>query len=64
MTSKEKAKTLFEKYYSQWENSSERTVSGYDYERTFVAMMQQVQREVFQISFGELPRSKNGKKNS
>ena len=63
MTNKEKALTLFESYYTQWENSPERMASGYDYERTFVEMMQKVQQEVFQSSVGEVPKSKNNKKN-
>ena len=63
MTNKEKALLVFESYYSHWENSTERNESGYDYERTYVEMMQKVQREVFQSSMGSVPKSKNSKKN-
>ena len=64
MTNKEKALQVFESYYSQWENGPERMSNGYDYERTYVEMMQKVQQEVFQSSIGEVPKNKNIKKNS
>lgn len=63
MTNKEKAIAVLESYYSQWENNTDRMQSGYDYERTFVEMMQKVQREVFQSSLGAIPQNKNSKKN-
>lgn len=63
MTNKEKALSLFESYYTQWETTPERMQSGYDYERTYVEMMQKVQQEVFQSSVGEVPMNKNIKKN-
>lgn len=63
MTNQEKAAAVLSSYYSQWENNSQRNESGYDYEKTFVEMMRKVQQEVFQISVGKLPKSKNTKKN-
>jgi hypothetical protein len=63
MTSKAEVLSVFESYYSQWETSPERMQSGYDYERTFVEMMQKVQQEVFQRSVGSVPKNKNSKKN-
>jgi hypothetical protein len=50
--------------YQDWENSTERQRSGYLYEKTFTEMWQTLGREVFQRSMGELPKDKNGKKNS
>ena len=64
MNTKEEALRIFEKYYSAWENSKERNKSGYDYERTYVEMMQKVQQAVLQNSVGEVSRNKNVKKKS
>lgn len=47
----------------QWENSPERMESGYAYEKTFVEMWQSLGHEVMQQSMGELPQSRNTKKN-
>lgn len=62
METKEKAIELFTAYYSEWEKSEERNESGYDYERTYVEMMQKVQQAIFQNSVGEVSPSKNIKK--
>ncbi len=63
MTTKEKALKIFESYYTHWENNAERNSSGYDYERTYVEMMQKFQAAIFQHSVGQIPRDKNVKKN-
>jgi hypothetical protein len=55
METKEKAMEIFKKYYSEWENSEERNKSGYDYERTYVEMMQKVQKAILQNSVGMFP---------
>lgn len=55
---------IFEKHYDEWVNNPDRDKSGYDYERTYVTMMQKVEREVLQNSIGEVPKSKNSKKKS
>ena len=47
----------------QWEKSPERMQSGYAYEKTFVEMWQSLGHEVMQESMGELPQSRNCKKN-
>ncbi len=60
---KEKIGKLLHEYIERWENGDERMQSGYDYERTFVEMMQKFEKELFQESIGKLP-SKNGKKKS
>ena len=40
-----------------------RMESGYDYESTYADMMQKVEKEVLQLSVGEVPKDKNIKKN-
>jgi cell fate (sporulation/competence/biofilm development) regulator YlbF (YheA/YmcA/DUF963 family) len=62
METKEKAVEIFSKYYSDWEKNKERNQSGYDYERTYVEMMQKVQQAILQNSVGEISPSKNVKK--
>jgi hypothetical protein len=62
MEKKEKAMEIFSYYYTQWEKNEERNQSGYDYERTYVEMMQKVQQSIFQNSVGEISRNKNIKK--
>ena len=47
----------------QWKNSAQRMESGYAYEKTFVEMWQSLGNEVLQESMGELPKSRNSKKN-
>jgi len=63
MTQKDPTK-IFEKYYNEWVSSPERNNSGYDYERSYAEMMQKVEKEIFQISIGDIPNNKNRKKNS
>ena len=55
---------IFEKHYQGWLSNPNRMKNGYDYERTFIEMMQQVEREVFQDSLGKVPENKNRKKKS
>lgn len=64
MSTKEEALRIFEAHYTEWESGEERNRSGYDYERTYLAMMQRVQREVLQSGVGEVSRNKNLKKKS
>lgn len=60
----ERLKSKFAEQYQQWEKSQQGQNSGYDYEKTFVEMWQQLGREMFQQSMGELKKSRNTKKNS
>lgn len=60
----EKATELFRKKYSDWTKNPERETNGYNYERTFVEMMQKLEAEVFQYSLGELSANRNTKKKS
>lgn len=60
----ERASALFKKKYEKWINDPERIKSGYDYERTFVEMMQELESEVFEHSLGDIPVNRNAKKKS
>lgn len=60
----ELAKAIFSKYYTQWESDPLRMESGYHYELTYATMMKKVEKEIFQLSVGKVPKSKNTKKNS
>lgn len=64
MAQRQTATEIFEKHYRAWENSTERMKSGYDYERTYMEMMQKVEQEILQNSVGEVPENKNRKKKS
>ena len=64
MDFKQRATAIFEKYLSEWEADPRRMESGHDYEATYAAMMEKVEREILQLSVGEVPRDKNAKKNS
>ena len=63
MTSKDKVLAVFEKYYTQWESNPLRMESAYHYEMTYAVMMQKAEKEILQLSVGEVPKSKNSKKN-
>ena len=63
MEFKQQATAIFKKHLEQWESNPERMESGYDYESTYADMMQKVEREVLQLSVGEVPKDKNLKKN-
>ena len=45
-----------------WAKSQEGQEDGYEYEKSFVAFTREAGQEVLQISLGELPKSKNKKK--
>ena len=64
MKTKEKAVKIFEALYAEWESSAERNQSGYDYERTYVEMMQKVKQAILENSVGEVSGNKNIKKKS
>jgi hypothetical protein len=64
MTDLEKATAIFKAKYASWEQDAQRFTSGYDYERSFSLMIQEVGQEVFAGSVGEVPKDRNRKKNS
>jgi hypothetical protein len=63
MRTKAQALKIFEKHYQQWESNPLRMGSGYAYEATYAEMMQKVEREILQISVGNVPKGVNSKKN-
>lgn len=60
----DKATAIFRVNYENWLNNGKRNNSGYDYEKTFVEMMERLGEDVFQESIGTLPESRNLKKKS
>ncbi len=63
MNFKQQATAILEKYLTEWESNPDWMKSGYDYESTYAAMMQKVEKEVLQLSVGKVPKDKNVKKN-
>jgi hypothetical protein len=59
---KTKALEILGNYYQLWEQDSSRMTSGYAYEKSFMEMMQKVQKEILEASTGEKPKNKNLKK--
>ena len=53
---------LLEEKYQQWESNPLRMQSGYNYEKSFVEMWQQLGQQILQESVGELKKSRNLKK--
>jgi hypothetical protein len=60
----EQATEFFQKRYAEWLRNQQNQNNGYNYESSFVKMMQEVEQEVFQLSVGEVPQNKNIKKKS
>ena len=59
----EQLKLKFAEQYEQWEKSQQGQNSGFDYEKSFVEMWQELGQEMFQQSMGGLKKSRNTKKN-
>ncbi len=55
---------IFKKYYEEWENNPDRMKNGYEYERTYTEMMQNIEREVFQTSVEKETENTSRKKKS
>lgn len=64
MDFKERATEIFAKHLEEWESDPRRAQNGYQYESSYGEMMEKVGREVLQASVGDVPKSKNLKKNS
>ena len=47
---------------SAWKNSQEGQTNGYEYERSFAEMMQQIESEIFKEMTGTEVKGKNKKK--
>jgi outer membrane PBP1 activator LpoA protein len=52
-----------QQHYQEWEQNPQRQASGYEYEKTFTQMWQQLGKTVFQQSVGQVRQDKNAKKN-
>ncbi|HVB02342.1 MAG TPA: hypothetical protein VNE41_01360 [Chitinophagaceae bacterium] len=46
------------------ESSENKEIKRFDYEEKFIAVMRMAEQEIFQLSLGTAPKSKNLKKNS
>ena len=55
---------FFMERYSAWLASQQGQTSGYEYEKSFVEMMQEFTQIAFQTSLGDIPKSRNEKKTS
>ena len=62
MDFKQQATSILEKYLSEWESNPKRMESGYNYEATYSEMMEKVEKEILQLSVGNIPKDKNQKK--
>ena len=59
---KAQAVELLLKSLSEWENKPKG--DGYEYEKSFIEVMQGLNRDLFQLSLGEVPVDRNEKKSS
>jgi hypothetical protein len=59
---KEKMLSVFSEKIDQWIASQENQTDGFEYERSYVEALQKIGTEVFQLSLGNIPKSKNQKK--
>lgn len=64
MDIKTQASLIFSNYFEEWLSNPTRMDNGYQYESTYAEMMSKVEQEVLQLSVGDVPKSKNSKKNS
>ena len=53
-----------EQAVAQWKESQQGQTSGYEYERSFVELWQQMGNKIFQNAVGKIPGSRNQKKTS
>ena len=60
----EQATKIFQENYSKWIDNTEKNSSGYEYERSFVEIMQTIEKELFKDSLGEVSNNRNLKKKS
>lgn len=57
---KQKATAILLKKIDEWENKPKD--DGYQYEQSFIEVMQGLNEELLQLSVGELPKDRNAKK--
>jgi hypothetical protein len=53
---------LIDQKINEWKKSQENQTDGYEYERSFSEMMQNIGKQILQDSVGEIPENKNLKK--
>lgn len=59
---KQKAFEILSKRIDDWDSKPKS--DGYEYEKSFIEVMHDLQQELFQLSIGELPQDRNAKKKS
>jgi hypothetical protein len=62
MTDLDKILVIVAKHYQEWEQNPSRMENGYQYESTFASMTQAMEKEMLEVSLGEIPISRNDKK--
>lgn len=62
MTDLDKILAIVTKHYQQWEQNPSRMENGYEYESSFASMTQEMEKEMLEVSLGEIPISRNDKK--
>jgi len=62
MTDLDKILAIVTKHYKEWEQNPTRMENGYQYESTFASMTQEMEKEMLEVSLGEIPTSRNDKK--
>ena len=63
MTDLDKILAIVTKHYQEWEQNPTRMENGYQYESTFANMTQKMEKEMLEASLGQIPTSRNDKKN-
>ena len=59
---KQKATEILLKKIEEWEQKPKK--DGYEYEKSFIEVMQGLNGELLQLSVGEVPKDRNAKKKS
>lgn len=57
---KEAAKAILFQKIEEWEDKPKS--DGYDYEKSFIEVMEGLNHELYQLSVGDLPKDRNKKK--
>jgi hypothetical protein len=57
---KQKATAVLLRHIEDWETKPK--TDGYEYEKSFIEVMQGLQEELLQLSVGDLPKDRNEKK--
>ncbi|MFB2121711.1 hypothetical protein [Parapedobacter sp. 2B3] len=60
----EEVTAIVKEKYAAWKAKTADMTTGYEYESSYASMMQELEREIFALSTGDVPKDKNRKKNS